>query len=379
MGRRQSAAFWVLSTLVVAAGCSVIVPNDIPAFHCTADDSSSCPAGLVCDPTSLVCVAEPTVEPDDDDDSVEDAGEHDADADAPHGPSPLGAGCVDNGDCASKLCGTTTVLTTAIVPNNSEAICTKPCCTSADCGAAFVCFSGATGGNYCVPEEKAKRDVPATGGKTPGQTCSVASDCRSGLCASRCQNAPDVSCTKSADCPSGGTCSGTKRCIDTCCTGDDCGGGSICRILSVSQQFIWACGTANGGAAKDLNQACNDNPECKNASCVGGSGARKCTPPCCKTSDCSALGFTNHVCAYGLDDNGIERLKWCVESPPGAVGKIGDACSTRFDCASQYCDGQTHKCMNICCTDDDCASNETCQPSPIAPPLLRCIKGSRGR
>jgi hypothetical protein len=100
----------------------------------------------------------------------------------------------------------------------------------------------------------------------------------------------------------------------------------------------------------------------------------KCAPPCCKTSDCSALGLTDSVCAYGHAGN--DQLKWCVAplADAGSGAPLGAKCTDDFDCASRYCDAELRTCMNVCCTDDDCTGGARCVPSPVGTPLLRCVK-----
>jgi hypothetical protein len=307
---------------------------------------------MVCDSVSLLCVSPSSlVDGGEDVSAEEDAGEDAGkDTDAPVGPSPLGGECVVDGDCASGLlCGTSSMLTAAVVPQNSKPICTKPCCRSSDCAAGFVCFAGGTGGNYCVAADRAARHPPASGGKSGGQTCADDEDCRSGLC------------------------TGT-RCVDTCCDPDQCAAGSTCRIATLNTHATWACGAPNGGGALDLNGACSaNNANCKNDNCVQPfSSSYRCTPPCCRASDCTALGFANNVCAYGQAGNDL--IKWCYE--PNSSGKaVGTTCSANTDCTSRYCDAELGRCANVCCTNSDCASGETCRPSPGGTPYLRCVKG----
>lgn len=357
-------------------GCSLIVPSEVPEFRCTAADPTSCPSGTVCDTATLLCVSpssltdgggdEPAVE--------DDGGDATTDRDGPGGPAPLGGACVVDGDCESGLlCGTSTILTTAIVPVNSKPICTKPCCASTDCPAGFVCHAAATGGNYCVAAEKADRELPSSGvGKAVGQTCNAPNECRFGLCTGRCQDDPSKFCDKPEDC--GGSACINRRCADSCCAQSQCTSGSTCRVMTIANHVVWACGTANGSGAKDLNASCVQTSECKNDNCVYGVfPAKRCTPPCCSSKDCTALGFTNNVCAYG--QNGSDRIKWCFEPNPNRSAQpVGASCNGDTDCQSRYCDGELRKCANVCCTDDDCESDESCRPSPTGTPYLRCVK-----
>ncbi|MBX3207989.1 MAG: hypothetical protein KF764_23280 [Labilithrix sp.] len=368
---RVRRTLFATAVTVVLVGCSLIVPSEVPAYRCTGEDPSSCPSGTVCDTASLTCVspsALPEAGADDDDDDA--AGDASPDRDGPSGPSPIGGDCVVDGDCAAGLlCGTSTILTTQIVPANSKPICTKPCCASTDCPSGFVCHAAATGGNYCVSAARADRTLPPSGGKAVGQTCASPSECRYGLCTGRCQNDGSKFCDKAEDC-GGGECM-NRRCSDSCCEASQCTSGSTCRVMTVATHIVWACGTANAGG-KELDASCVQNSECRNDNCVFGTfPAKRCTPPCCSSSDCTALGFTNNVCAYG--SNGNDRIKWCFE-PNSAGAAIGATCSSDTDCLSRYCDSELRKCLNVCCTDSDCANDETCRPSPVGTPYLRCVK-----
>ena len=353
---RQRRVLWSLALLLAGlAGCSLIVPGDLPSFHCTGGDPSSCPSGLVCDAVALVCVAPSSSVPEAGDDvvAVNDAGgdrvETGVDA-PPPGPSPIGGSCVVDTDCAAGLlCGTSTILTTAIVSSNAKAVCTKPCCSSADCTAGFVCFPAATGGNYCVDAKKTTASPPPSGGRGGGQTCANATECRSGVCTA-------------------------GECLDTCCSPNQCASGSTCRIATASSHVAWVCAAPPVGSFRDLGEAClNNNDSCMNDNCVQPfSASTRCTPPCCGASDCTALGLDGNVCAYGHDGN--DQLKWCFGA--NASGKaVGSTCSGDADCASRYCDPDLGTCANVCCTSSDCASGEECLPSPVGTPFLRCVHG----
>lgn len=347
--RRTAYALLVTGSLI---GCSLIVPNEVPTYHCTGTAPSSCPSGLVCDPVALVCVPPSAIDDGGEDVVIdeEDAGKDASpDQDAPARPSPLGGNCIVDGDCAGGLlCGTSSVLTTTIVPANSKPVCTRPCCRSSDCATGFVCFPGGTGGNYCVAAAKADRDPPATGGKTGGQTCSSDQNCRSGLCTD-------------------------GRCVDTCCAPDHCATGTTCRIATVNMHVGWACGVPNVGATKDVGATCGSHAECKNDNCVQPFSGNRCNPPCCSARDCTELGFADNVCAYG--NAGSDHLKWCYAPNTNPEAKaVGATCTDNSQCKSRYCDAELRRCANVCCTSVDCAVGESCRPSPGGTPLLRCVK-----
>lgn len=343
-----------IATIVMAAwvaACSLIVPGEVPDVKCASADPSACPSGMTCDLASGRCVAGAIVEPDaseeDADAEPTDAGR---DADGAAGLADLGASCVVDGDCKTGLCGTSTILTTSIISASSKPICTSTCCTSADCPSSFVCFSGGTGGSYCVPAAKAGRIPPATGGKAAGASCGGSGECRSGLC-------------------------DANRCVDTCCLAADCASGTTCRVLEVKtptpSHYVWACGVANAGG-KDVSPtdagACTLQSDCKNDNCVG--FPKRCTPSCCTAATCTQQGFSGSVCAYG--NTGNDQLKFCT--PPGSGGaQLGATCADDTDCQSRYCDPELRKCMQVCCTDEDCPSRSSCKPSKTGTPFLRCV------
>jgi hypothetical protein len=353
-------------------GCQFIVPGEVPEFRCTTADTAACPTGMVCNPVSFLCVSpsslpegstvdgEPPDNPDGGDANRSETGS---------GLQDLGQDCVVDGDCKAGLfCGTSTVLTTSIVPVNSKPICTKPCCTSDECKEGFFCYGAATGGNYCVPGTRLGRE-PASGAsaKTAGTPCGNSSECRSGLCVGRCENIPNLVCTGPSQCD-GGPC--TLRCNDTCCENATCATGSTCRIESINQHVIWACGAPNTPANDfGIDRLCVGSTDCKNDNCVG-FPKRRCTPPCCKSADCTTLGFPGFACAYGAF--GSDQRKWCFD-PNDAGAPLGASCNLATDCLSRYCDPALQKCAAACCADDDCPEGETCRPSPVGTPFLRCV------
>lgn len=330
-------------------GCSLIVPGEVPAFHCTGSKPSSCPSGMSCDEATLLCVVPgPIVDAGEDEEGDEEPITPDADAaDGARVPSSLGGGCVGDRDCESDLlCGTQTILSSAIVLSEASAICTKPCCTSADCPAAFVCFGAGTGGNYCVPATAAERSPG--GAKKPGQTCSGDGDCRSGLCYA-------------------------GRCLDTCCSKADCTTGTTCRVKAVAapapSRETWACALPEAGGELGDGVACSGTPlKCETDNCSG--TPPRCRPSCCSTAGCAAL-VPGTVCAYGEFFDSNSDAKWCIDSEHGTAA-LGDPCSGNLDCASRFCDLGTKRCAAVCCTDDDCPGDLVCRPSPVGRPLLRC-------
>lgn len=354
MKRRHAIGYALV--LALGAGCSLIVSADVEDFQCSGTDPSACPTGMTCSASGRCVSGEGGIDPVDsgeDGEPFEDVVDAGRDADA--GPQDLGSKCRVDNDCKSRLCGSSTILTTTIAPASSGPICTTPCCTSSDCPSSFVCFNGGTGGGYCVPAATAKRMPPASGGKSGGATCAIDSECRSGLC----------------DKPDGGT----ARCFDTCCTDANCTGSSVlCRIKSVSApgpaHDVFVCGTPEPGATKVPGAPCGANSECLNDNCVG--FPRACQPSCASAATCKTVsGFSDGHCLYGFSTG--DNYRFCKPTTNTSLLAKGAACGDNLDCQSDYCDKETGKCLNVCGKDSDCAANESCRPSASSTPYLRCV------
>ncbi len=359
MSTRRSVVGLVASAGLLAAaagGCSFIVSGDVPDFQCSGTSASACPPDMTCNASGRCVTADAATEPPeggDEEVTVDGAVvEAAADADAPSGPLDLGQKCRVDADCKSRLCASSTVLTTVITKSTGP-ICTTPCCTSSECSAGFICFNGGTGGGYCVPATLAQRTPPATGGKLGGSACSASSDCRSGLCA----GSPTV-------------------CVDTCCVETNCFGASTCRVATVSApppaHDIWVCAPPAAGGTKLPGDACLDSTDCLSQDCVGSGASRICRPSCESTAGCQAIaGFESGHCLYG--PSGSDYLKFCFASTTGSDSPAGAMCMDNSTCQSDYCDAELKKCANVCARDSDCLSSESCRPSAVNTPFLRCV------
>lgn len=342
----RRAAFGMLFIAAVV-GCQLIVSSDVPDYACASTSASSCPSGLVCDVAQGKCVQSAIIEAGDDADTPDGGPDGPADGDA-GGPLAIGENCGFDTDCESGLCASSTILTTAIITSGSSSVCTKTCCTSADCATGFVCFSPGTGGNYCVDATRASRAMP--GAKTPGQTCSANGDCRSGSCVN-------------------------SRCMDTCCQPSDCGGGTTCRVSTVAGHDSWVCGAPNPDGG-NVGQLCSNQDSCKNDNCLGVNQGRTCRPTCCSAASCASQSFPNSHCRYV--PSGLDKLKSCEPNiDGGSRAAVGAGCSADEDCQSEFCDPESKKCALPCCQDVDCPQDEACRPSLTSTPFLRCVKASR--
>jgi hypothetical protein len=202
-------AIGVVALLASGGGCELAVSDSVPSFTCVPGAPNACPSGAVCvpathectprsgtctpgassgcgegmrcDPQTLRCSAggpqdasadrdgpagmpldstldSPDVlvaeahEPDGPGDDSPDINIPDVtSSDAPTScPDAGGVTCSCSGQsgCASGICAEELTLTTELyMAIGNGNICTKPCCTSADCTANTVCFGTGRGGN----------------------------------------------------------------------------------------------------------------------------------------------------------------------------------------------------------------------------------------
>src|SRR5450432_1731613 len=173
-------------------GCELQVTDTLPDFTCLPGMANVCPPGSRCDvhgrcvkPASITvgndasdldgatgdARADDSTGSDGDRDSSNETdgpssgtdGDHQGAGDARpldageggsgEGGTCSGVGCRCSGaaDCANGFCaGELTVTHALFVAAGSANFCSQPCCSSADCPAATVCFASGAGGNYCV-------------------------------------------------------------------------------------------------------------------------------------------------------------------------------------------------------------------------------------
>lgn len=324
-------------------GCQLIVPDDPPAFLCGSNAPGACPPNQACDLATGRCVDARDAS---DEESPElpdaDAGPVDARADQDAGPAKLGTPCRVDSECASKLCGTSAMLTPTVTQGDGP-LCTKPCCTSNDCDPGLVCFGAGTGGNYCVPQAKLGRAVPGT--KPPGVSCSSNAECRSG----RCEG---------------------SRCLDTCCSNANCAAPTTCRVVAVDAGVVhdtWSCAMPPGPL--DAGQACTNAEQCSSYACVPVAPSGSCRTPCCGKNSCAAAGFPGQVC-FNAPTNS-DYFKYCAQFGGGSAN--GESCTTDVQCASKLCDSELRKCAETCCVDADCPPSQVCRPPATGTPFLRCV------
>jgi hypothetical protein len=368
---------------VVVAGCEIAIGKDVPAFECV-QEAAVCPGNEVCDPSSHQCVPPCTVTgcaggtqcdpisstcipvvPSDDgpagDDTTSSGGPGDGDAAtqpdeaAPPvdtGPGPetgpcrgVGCPCTGPGSCDSGICADQLTVPSGLYAAAGGSFCTKPCCTSANCDAATVCFGTGAAGNFCVNPTWLQRQT-ALGTGQGGASCSTGRDCRSGLC--------------------GG---GSSGCTDTCCStfsaANDCAGGSQCRFgifagtASFDKNFVAYCGH---GGSRPNGQSCSFNSDCESELCDG----VNCADACRNTGECLGSG---EACTYVIPNTAPSgtAVAACYSGPPTpGTTPEGGSCSTDGDCQSDLCDANSHACTDVCFADSDCTkSGWRCRPESI--------------
>jgi hypothetical protein len=349
---------------VSAGGCEFAVGDTLPGYMCVPGDFDVCPSGSICDPGSRRCVrpgvgahgpdgSAPGVDATADDADADDVTATGRDGQGEDGPdsstnvndgssdgpgtvrdteppeggvcNTLGCLCSGPAACANGVCVSDVAVTSPVAKAAGNGnFCSQPCCTSADCPAASVCFASGRGGNYCVLPEWLGRTT-ALGKAIGGAACQSNGDCRSGLCAS-------------------------MMCADPCCsaTGSagECATGTTCRF------------GAFPGVSFDTHAAalCGPSGTC-------GTGFQ-CDKPCRNTAECGA----NQACYYLPATLPSSDISAACTAANGS-GAQGSRCTSDFQCASNFCDttgSVTMECSDVCFSNADCkVDGWYCRPESI--------------
>ena len=287
----------------------------------------TCPSNMLCDPETRECV-NGTKQP-------------------PGGP------CTAPSECDGLDRFYEGVLGTTVLQQTGKGICSKTCCTSADCPLGLVCYAPGTSGKYCVDPAKLGRPKPGNAG--PGDTASRPEDCRSGLL------------------------EGTQ-CVDVCCIEADCKGGTHCTLGKVSDHTTFACRPWPGTKAQD-DKCGGGGVDCRSSICEPQNVfpytyTDRCIDACCGSAGCNdllqgTLGDYATRCAYFVNNGSSEPFAICgAGAPSGPRTALGGGCGKNDDCRSGVC--LNSLCSDVCCTDKDCASaGMRCK---VINNLLRCSK-----
>ena len=308
------------ANVVCAAGQTCVPKSSTCISDTQACSTANCPAPKICDPSTQQCVTQ---------------------------NGGIGTPCSGDKACTSGICGDTSIL------GSIGGVCTKPCCTSQDCDAGFVCYGPGTGGDYCVKAASVSRAALGTG--TGGAPCGAGSDCRSGLCTA-------------------------NKCVDTCCNDGNCAAGTGCGVATVNGTTTLACFPPPGPV--DANGACNRSSDCRSGVCVaytdGFSTYQRCANPCCGSAGCGAFsvggGFQVPTTCFDDSQGSGGTVPLCDAPKQGnGNGAVGDACRSNGDCLSDRC-GNDHFCTDSCCIDSDCGkAGWVCRPAQVGNGVfLRC-------
>ena len=250
--------------------------------------------------------------------------------------------CVGNIACDSHICADQLTVGSGLYAAAGGAnFCTKPCCTSTDCGAGTVCYATSTGGSYCVLPAWLQRSTQL-GAATGGATCSGNADCRSGLCSGQ-------AC---AD-----TCCSTAQSTKDCSSGTTCSFGTFPGVPTFDQGSVAYCGQGGSGTN---GASCNFPSDCESTLCYRGF----CQNACRNTPDCGGGGYT---CGWYRDSTSTATGVYavCASTSNGSAPQ-GSSCISDSDCASDFCDQASSKCTDVCFADGDCtASGWRCRPEQI--------------
>ena len=334
--RRLAVALPALALWGAAAGCELLLDGDVSSIRCAREGESGppdCPVGAVC--TDHVC--------------VEPAGL----------PKQLGSRCEDDAGCAAgSFC-----LDPARFPGSGQfgsgrKRCSRPCCGSGDCGdltVALVCARPDPGGpGYCRRAADVRRAAPGT--HAAGQACTVPEDCRSGLC--------DLTAAPAT-------------CVDSCCTDTGCfESDTACRFGERASALGFWCSAPSGPATYGL--PCGGDGDCASGLCLDLEGTKRCSAPCCSSTQCEPIGGRPVACAEIAHASFVRACATLLAL--GASGGVGKPCSSGEDCRSGLCGppnpGEAQgRCTDTCCSDESCGALGAfrCLPQLAGPPWpLRC-------
>lgn len=310
MIRRPSASALVAgalaSALGLAAGCMLLVPGEPTDVRCTEEGAIGppvCPAGTYC--REGLCQ---------------------------EGPPGLGEPCDESGACGpGDRCFDPQSVGVPGMP-----LCSRPCCSSADCGVGTGLVCAVLGpGKMCLPAEAWGRPDPGT--LFAGEPCGADTDCRSGVCS-----------------PEGG------HCVDACCSDAECGlFAGACRERGDG----WTCEPAAGPALRYL-EPCESADDCASGLCLDWpDGARRCAAPCCSSEECGELevgGAVLPILCVPLQ-RGAAIVHACALVTKGDASlAVGEPCDDPAQCRGGRCildeDSGQKICSDVCCTDASCGA-----------------------
>jgi hypothetical protein len=333
---RLAPALPALALWGAAAGCELLIDGELGTIRCSREGRSGPPDCLVGD----VCVDHVCVEP---------AGL----------PSELGSRCEDDAGCAAgSFCLEPARFTGGGAFSAGKKRCSRPCCSSGDCGdpaLGLVCAHPELGGpGYC--RRAADVDRAAPGARLAAQACSAHEDCRSGLC--------DLA-------------GDPATCLDGCCSDTSCSEAeAACRFSKRAPIQGFVCSMPAG--LLSYGEPCDIDADCSSGICFDIGGARRCSAPCCSSTQCAPIAGHPVACADVPHALFVRACATLLSS--AAVGEVGTPCESGAECRSGLChhgapDEARGQCTDTCCSDESCGAVGTfrCLPAMSGPPWpLRC-------
>ncbi len=370
------AAIAALGGSLAAAGCEVIVPNDVPTPTCTMTPFSdpgngTCPRGMYCEGGGCkACQTRDICDGYDNDcDGIIDDGPYsdkDQDGYTICGKTSQTTGAITERDCvdddakiypgADEICNGKDDNCDGIidnknlvcppnetcVPQTGQCISTAAACFTCDasdapgcCAAPNICDPGT---QQCVPR----------GTQDAGTSCSGNLACTTGIC------------TDPAELGAGTSVGSVATCTKPCCTSADCDPGSICWGAGTGGNYCLDATTAGRSAPGTASpgESCTANTDCRSGVCTGD----RCEDTCCMNSDCS----NGTSCAVTTTFGGQNLTLACVV-PSGNAGS-NQNCDSNPQCASGFCAGYIattgtrsetiNACAQPCCNSNQCGSLE---------------------
>jgi hypothetical protein len=192
---------------------------------------------------------------------------------------------------------------------------------------------------FNLPSVPAQCATVFSGSVSDGGTCIDDVECSSG---SMCVISSTVTCEGQCAPASGGACR----------TNADCSAQQYCAAVPIEGAGLWGSGTCEVRVAPGATagEPCGSPVQCAaGLSCGGGPAPARCVADLAAGAACDGSGFVGPACGSGLA---------CVRADDGttatcmAPAKLGEACTSLFQCGAQYalsdiiCDeAGTHTCV----------------------------------
>ena len=287
----------------------------------------------------------------------------------------LGFTCVDDGECASALCDTSTMPSLCELPDtcgngrlelneicdDGNLILSDGCdgdCKLEDgieCEKSSDCASGICDGTS-QPAKCEASGVCGNAIQEPGEGCDDGNNEAGDGCDENCKLEDENNCVGDRNCKEGFVCGAEKRCILECESDGDCGGKTCDRGRCLM------C---------DRDADCADNFVCDQ-------DRQQCKASCLMDNDCFPSGFCDSErshcveCRDSLDCLDDETCNGgaCENAVCNLNDSCQSSCQNTQDCASivgrSFCDTAAMNCVE-CLESSDCKDGEVCQDHQCQP------------